>query len=61
MYRTISEKEIENELKSFKKIVLYECDKECQDSCIYYENKFCIRCIPLEKGCVRLQTKEYND
>ena len=58
MYRQINEKEIEKELKSFKKISLYTCDKECQDSCIHYEGKYCIRCIPLEKGYGRLQTKE---
>ena len=58
MYRPINEKEIEEELKFFKKIPLYECNKECQDSCIYYKGKYCTRCIPFERGYVKLQTNK---
>lgn len=61
MYRPINEKEIEKELKAFKKIILYDCNKECQDFCGYYEEKYCIRCIPFEKGYVQLQPKKWNN
>ncbi len=55
MYKKISKEKIEKELKCFKKLSLYVCNKEYQHFCIYYEGKYCIRCIPLEKGDVLLQ------
>jgi len=58
MYQKISETKIKEELKSFKKLNLYTCNKEYQHFCIYYEGKYCVRCIPLEKGVVQLQSKQ---
>ena len=56
MYKLISEEEIKKELESFKKPVLYTCNRECQHFCVYYEGKYCIRCIPLEKGERQLES-----
>lgn len=56
IYKEISEEEIEKELECFKKPILYTCNRENQHFCIYYEGKYCVRCIPLEKGIVRLES-----
>ncbi|KKN18349.1 hypothetical protein LCGC14_0956690 [marine sediment metagenome] len=55
-YKTISEEEIKKELEHVKKINLYECNEEYQHFCIYYKGKWCTRCIPLEKGIMKLKT-----
>lgn len=55
IYKEINEEDIEEEINNFKKIQLYTCNRECQHFCIYYEEKNCVRCIPLEKGVVRLE------
>ena len=58
IYKEISEEEIEKEMNNFKKVQLYTCNRGIQDFCIYYKGTYCIKCIPLEKGDVRLQSKQ---
>lgn len=55
IYKEISEDEVMKELEGLKKTNLYICNREYQHFCIYYKGKYCLRCIPLEKGVVQLE------